>query len=955
VRTFLAAASSVLADNKMPFFPAYTDHGVEHISRVLVSTEQLISEEAWDLLVPEDAAAIVTASILHDFAMHLREPGFVDLVAPGTRFEGRPWFAEYQGGRFPDRPWSEIWEEYRAEVRRWTTSQLARVLGPANDGVPAVCIGGKELRPPTWRDDDRFVIGEFLRRHHARLAHEIAIFGLPGAGEDFPVLRSSMGDLAEAAGAVARSHNEDLRLMADYFDAGSPGNLKPFGIHAVYVMALLRVADYVQLDADRAPTLLLRLRQPQSPQSWDEWRKHQAVLFISWENRDPRSLYFEVSHEHNLRTHLQLGELLADLQRELDTSVAVLSETYSSGPLVGLRLTVERVRTNLHEPSLHARLPYVPRRASLRSAEDLFRLVIRDLYGDQPAVAGRELLQNAVDAVRALDRWCHERRATRPADSLVETESDVTVEVVELAGDPPDLALRVRDRGIGMTPETVVDHFLQAGASYQAVDAGEQLSTDEAIRWFKVGRFGVGAFAAFLLGREIRVRTRHVSADRGVEFVASMEEDLVELRHVDMPVGTEVIVPFADVNGVEPGSGRRNPVSLLSDTAAFYALRHPTVEFHVRTPHRGPVRSSTYIPTPGGRLPDDWRALHGTAFDALLWRLPPADPWSQRGRLIHNGIVVKHPGLADPWESEFELADPYFTARWRNTALFDTPTVAVFDSRNLLGLALTRYSVTDHPAPFEDALIEDIGRDVVAFSLVAGPRPHPLTVNWGAEPVRTPGGWLPFLPGLIARYLRLELAVLIRPADVAASPKADLPSGPRGMWRTAPFRISLPATKAEDELRMGRDALEQYALDVDATVQGLRGLLSGRLDWRGAAVVEAHGEPLLPQTTDDWDSDRLMGHLEWSTDESEFPASRAAATLAEAVLSQQSSQMAACALFASCPDGAPALSKVEEPWDRMIGGPMPSSRKRREEIAATLSRRDRSFGARLNKWRRLLA
>src|SRR5690349_13845495 len=70
-----------LKDSKLPFFPDYTDHGVDHIEQVLITASALIRDEARKFLTPQDAAALVLATLLHDAAMHLTEDGFIALVA----------------------------------------------------------------------------------------------------------------------------------------------------------------------------------------------------------------------------------------------------------------------------------------------------------------------------------------------------------------------------------------------------------------------------------------------------------------------------------------------------------------------------------------------------------------------------------------------------------------------------------------------------------------------------------------------------------------------------------------------------------------------------------------------------------------------------------------------------------------------------------------------------------
>ena len=60
------------------------------------------------------------------------------------------------------------------------------------------------------------------------------------------------------------------------------------GTAVLYPMALLRVADYLQIDRQRAPAVLLQLRNPQSPISVQEWMKHLAVESINPASDPPR-------------------------------------------------------------------------------------------------------------------------------------------------------------------------------------------------------------------------------------------------------------------------------------------------------------------------------------------------------------------------------------------------------------------------------------------------------------------------------------------------------------------------------------------------------------------------------------------------------------------------------------------------------------------------------------------
>jgi hypothetical protein len=103
----------------------------------------------------------------------------------------------------------------------------------------------------------------------------------------------------------------------------------------------------------------------------------------------------------------------------------------------------------------------------------------------------------------------------------------------------------VSDRGIGMTLQTVRDYFLRVGASYRtSADWKREFADDQqASTVLRTGYFGVGALAAFLVGDEMRVRTRHVTEKEGIEFVIRLHSDPVQVNRADCPVGTTVTIP----------------------------------------------------------------------------------------------------------------------------------------------------------------------------------------------------------------------------------------------------------------------------------------------------------------------------------------------------------------------------------------------------------------------------
>ncbi|RCS55929.1 hypothetical protein DTL42_00630 [Bremerella cremea] len=105
----------------MPFFPGFTDHGPDHLQRVIDTADWLIPSESWRLLSARDVACLTVAILLHDSAMHITEDGFRALILDRRR---SPLIPNIDRGT-----WAEKWNDYLFESKHWTERQRARVLG----------------------------------------------------------------------------------------------------------------------------------------------------------------------------------------------------------------------------------------------------------------------------------------------------------------------------------------------------------------------------------------------------------------------------------------------------------------------------------------------------------------------------------------------------------------------------------------------------------------------------------------------------------------------------------------------------------------------------------------------------------------------------------------------------------------------------------------------------------
>ena len=743
IRALADCVGEILADNKLPFFPDYTDHGMEHINRVLEFEALLVPDEVWEnskkdsglcLLCDADAAVLIGATLLHDLAMHLRPKGFIELISKDTRFRPLQWFKENHEGHTADESWPELWAKYLREAKSFSDKDLTNIVGESEallwkfDGLPE--------NAGEWTMNDHLIIGEFIRRHHARLGHEIAIYGFPGLASGdgkglFPAMgerRHALKGLADLIGLTARSHGLSLRVCRSYLDKFYHSTPQPMSTAVLYPMALLRVADYLQIDANRAPPVLLQLRDPQSPISVQEWEKHAAVVNIGPAD-DKRGRMIMVSEDISLSLYLQLHELLKGLQAELDHATAVLDEAYGLRSDLGLdRLTLStrRIYSNLHEPLFCNQLPYVPLATGFSADPSLLTLLVEPLYGNKPGFGVRELIQNAVDAVRELTAWSKQHGNVTDLPCLDEA-ADVLIDFIKRADG--SWIMRVQDRGIGMTAETIQNYFLRAGASFRRSVEWKKEFIDEngRPRVARSGHFGVGAFAIFLLGATFRLETRHAASKRpdGYEIKCSQSDQRVEIRrNPEVSIGTLIevelrqeTIEYFELNAFcarvfDAKDDLQRSMHRLKETD-WYRFCFPKVVIRVR--HQGEYYNITHgdvYPIHGDILPPEWSVIRPDGFDAIYWT------FGGPSYLSCNGIIISDSNRSHVYMKEDHL-------NFQLEYIFDIdPTepfvVAVIDDQTNLPLTILRDKLA-RKAPFAEELSRDVILSFIAYMLICGP------------------------------------------------------------------------------------------------------------------------------------------------------------------------------------------------------------------------------------------
>jgi Histidine kinase-, DNA gyrase B-, and HSP90-like ATPase len=445
--------------------PGMTVHDISHLD-ALWGTASSVAEGAVNVN-PAEAFVLGASILLHDAAMSL---------------------AAYPSGL--------------AEVRTtiaWKDAVARLALSHEEEGAEKFNVAN----PPDAVIQR--VIPDVLRRLHAERAEDLAEQAWPTAGgshvyivEDSE-LRQFYGP---TIGQIAHSHWWSVQKLEEEFseDLGALPNRTVHRVDRVKLACLLRVADALHLDSRRAPRFLRAITQPcgTSALHWS-FQERLAAPHI-----DLDAVVFTTGQPFG-REDAEAWWLAYDTLNAVDRELRDVDLLLQSR---GREVLKARRVKGAGSPEILARSiqtrGWRPVDARLQ-VSDVPRIVENlggsKLYGNDPTVALRELIQNAADAVQA--RRKHQKRAA--------TWGLITV---GLRLEDDRVWLVVEDNGIGMSEQVLTGPLLDFGTSFwRSPLAMEEFPGLMAAGMHAIGRFGIGFFSVFMLGPIVRVYSRR--CDKG--------------------------------------------------------------------------------------------------------------------------------------------------------------------------------------------------------------------------------------------------------------------------------------------------------------------------------------------------------------------------------------------------------------------------------------------------------
>jgi molecular chaperone HtpG len=693
----MKVVSPIYADNRMFFFEEFTNHGLDHINEVLSASEDIIAQSSLNALTQKDVLVYVCSVLLHDIGMQLSLEGFKKLISGSLD--------ESIIRDFDSKTWEAEWEDFLLKAKKYDEKTINNIFGsdiPADFVVPNPDINtlsGNNIGPY-----ERKLIGEFIRINHARLAHEAAIGGFPGV-TTIDLLDGIDSETRNIIGLIARSHNLEIRGTFAYLKKlESKLWHSIYQVPVIYLMVLLRLSDLIQIHAKRADKNILKYRRLYNSVSIKEWALHESVanIYTFPDNDDPESIYIRITPKSS-EIYLKARKLLDYIQFELDLSWAILGEVYAKhGSYKKLILKYRRINSNIDDiDNFKNTVNYIPKKIIFDTTRELQKLLIAPLYGNNPSYGVRELLQNAVDACRTRSYYAQQHN--------IEYSPEIHISISP-TDDKQNHVFAIRDNGIGMTLDTITDYFLKAGASFRKSYAWQKdfVGDDGISNVQRTGRFGVGVLAVFLLGEKITVTTNNIhESSPALSFEATLDSDQIEVNKVNAETGTfiEVILSthalqvimqqyptYGEVYGSYGGLYGRNSAPWNK----WYKLSEPTLTITVPE-EWGEAQPNHTILGLFDELPMNTYTITPLGFNKVIWTY-----YNRAVHLSCNGFVI--PG-------------GYSIAKLDYRTITALPNVTVFDYNANLPLTLNRNYLENDKLPFEEELMEEVYKDILAYAL----------------------------------------------------------------------------------------------------------------------------------------------------------------------------------------------------------------------------------------------
>lgn len=487
-------------------FSTYTKHDISHINAMLRHLDWLIPPSTQKEMTPADWLLITLSIYFHDLGMLVTADEFE------TRMEN---------------------EAFKSFLERLKTDPKSQdYIGRAQKMSPA--------------EQDRFFFQEFIRDNHASRIKEW-ITGRHSRHWGAPVkpITEAIAELMkpfparfrENLATVCESHHSENLNKRELYPLSQRYGNEPLEIANVQFAALiLRTVDLIHVTKDRTPSIMFKTIKLSDPKGVDEWDKQKDTFAVRHAGRafspdDQSTHVITVSADFTEeRPFFALTEYLAWADTEVRQTKRWSDQSREEKDAQNFWFPWQAVKGDLRvEGNAPQQMRFEFDRGRL-----LDLLVGHAIYNDA-TVAIRELLQNAIDAVRF-------KNHLDAKEAEAAGNSRPTMGKVSVTWDTDSRCLVVEDSGTGMDLDIIRYHLMRVGSSFYDTP---QFTTEHK-GFTPISRFGIGILTCFMISDDIEIVTLKSSCGYRIRM-SSVHADYL-LR--ELPLGDPKLT------GIEPHGTR---------------------------------------------------------------------------------------------------------------------------------------------------------------------------------------------------------------------------------------------------------------------------------------------------------------------------------------------------------------------------------------------------------------
>jgi len=476
----------------------FTMHDSKHSLKVAHLMWHILKPDSRERLTPSEIALLVLSAYLHDLGMAL---------SPQQREERLS-------------PESDLW--HHLEIDEYLKNSIINLKEQASDSKLSDHQRDR-ARHKLQQAEEVLLCQDLRERHASRERYEELLIQLQGFHNADPSKLPDVESCLSFDGDSFRdklieicvSHGQDLdfllgndetnierpRFPRDYTIGSSTADLH-------MVTAALRLADILDFDRERTPSVLFyyllpTTLAPHDDKSVIEWSKHMTIS--NWQIEKDAVVFRGHCKSHII--HHAVVQFCNDIENEIKSTQDTFLIRKTNFPFN----LPKSVQTKIEQHGY----TYMPYKFELDDHR-VYELLMGGAIYDNPLVATRELVQNAVDACKLRDA---QQRLYEP-DATPNTTNRITIRYEDPTDQCQQPKLTITDTGTGMDKWILENYFLKVGRSYyNSSDFNKirfQLRTkSEELDFAPISEFGIGFLSCFLIADRLQVTTAMWESIRG--------------------------------------------------------------------------------------------------------------------------------------------------------------------------------------------------------------------------------------------------------------------------------------------------------------------------------------------------------------------------------------------------------------------------------------------------------